>query len=160
MGQLVFMGRTPSEVEKFGGEVFIDIDGKNVGKLGLSEFEVSVSEGVHLVKMYKSHKYETFIGFAESELKVAQGDKLLFRYSAPMVVSQPGNIIVTEYDGQVAEQYAEDRELSIQSDARQDSERKAESNRKTKNAEFSIGLFIIISTILIIMMQASMMADL
>jgi hypothetical protein len=36
MGTLVFMRRTPSEVEMFGGEVFVDIDGKNVAKVGLS----------------------------------------------------------------------------------------------------------------------------
>ena len=32
--KVVFMRRIPKEIEIFGGDVFIDIDGKNVGKLG------------------------------------------------------------------------------------------------------------------------------
>ncbi|MDO8249106.1 MAG: hypothetical protein Q7T78_05220 [Rhodoferax sp.] len=148
MGQLVFMRRTPSEVEKFGGEVFIDIDGKNIGKLGPNEFEASVSEGAHLVKMYKSHKYETFIGFAESKLNVAEGDKLLIRYSAPMVVSQPGNMVITDYDSQVAEHYAENRELGIRRDTREDSERVEESNRKSSNATVIVVVIMVVSTII------------
>lgn len=147
MGQLVFMRRTPSEVGKFGGEVFIDIDGKNIGKLGLTEFEISVSDGAHLVKMYKSHKYETFIGFAESKLNIAEGDKLLIRYSAPMVVSQPGNMVITDYDSQVAEQYAEIRELGIRRDSLEDSERVEESNRKSVNATVIVVVIMIVSTI-------------
>jgi hypothetical protein len=149
MGELVFMRRTLSEIEKFGGEVFIDIDGKNIGKLQLVEVIINVSEGAHLVKMYKSHKYETFIGFAESMLNVAEDDKLLIRYSAPMLVNQPGNMVITDYDSQVAEQLAENRESGIRRDSREDRERVEESNRKSTNATVIVFVIMIISTILL-----------
>ena len=35
MAKLVFLQRTPKEIEIFGGDVYFDIDGKNVGKLTL-----------------------------------------------------------------------------------------------------------------------------
>jgi hypothetical protein len=147
MGQLIFMRCTQSEVEKFGGEVYIDIDGKNIGKLGLSDSEVLVSDGSHLIKMYKSHKYETFIGFAEATLTLSQGDKLLVRYSAPMLVSQPGNMIITDYDRQTAEQHAEDRELNIRREVREDSERIEESNQKSQTAYIVIIILMVVTTI-------------
>lgn len=148
MGTLVFMRRTPSEVEMFGGEVFVDIDGKNVGKAGLSDFEVTVPEGSHLIKMYKSHKYDTFIGFAQATLQISANDKLLVKYSAPMVVSQPGNMVITDYDSQIVEQSAREREQIIKREVSQDNARKEEANRKSQDAMIWIIVIAIVTAIL------------
>jgi len=152
MGQLVFMRRTPSEAKTFGGEVFVDIDGKNVGKVALSDFEVTVSEGTHLIRMYKSHKYDTFIGFAESTLNIGAGDKLLVKYSAPMVVSQPGNMVITDYDSEALEQSALEREQSIQRDAHEDEMRVEEAKQKSANG---MVLFFVIAIVCIIIWAIS-----
>ncbi len=148
MGRLVFMRRTPSEVQTFAGEVFVDIDGKNVGKVGLSDFEVTLPEGSHLIKMYKSHKYGTFIGFAEATLQICANDKLLVKYSAPMVVSQPGNMVITDYDNESLEQSVKEREHRIMRDASEDNARKEEANRKSQDAMLWVVLIIILTAIL------------
>ena len=95
--KVIFMRRTPKEIEVFGGTVFIDIDGKNVGQLGTEDFIIDLAEGKHKIKMYKSHTYDTYIGFAETEIEVKADEHLLIMYSAPMLINQPGNIIVTDY---------------------------------------------------------------
>ena len=58
---LVFLARTSNEVKVFGGEVFFDIDGKNVGKLSSYSQKIDLPAGNHTIKMYKSHVYDTFI---------------------------------------------------------------------------------------------------
>lgn len=40
MPKLIFLRRTQNEVEVFGGEVFVDIDGKNNGKVSFSKQEI------------------------------------------------------------------------------------------------------------------------
>jgi len=95
--KVVFMRRTPKEMELFGGDVYIDIDGKNIGILRTADFTTELENGRHTIKMYKSHKYDTFIGFAETEVNIEEGRDLLVKYSCPMVVTQPGNIIVSDY---------------------------------------------------------------
>lgn len=52
MGTLTFLRRTQKEIEIFGGDVFFDIDGKNVGKLSLQNQDVEVAAGTHTIKMY------------------------------------------------------------------------------------------------------------
>jgi hypothetical protein len=148
MGKLIFMRRTPSEVEMFGGEVFVDVDGKNVGKVALNDFEVTVPEGSHLIKMYKSHKYDTFIGFAQATLQISANDKLLVKYSAPMVVSQPGNMVITDYDSQIVEQSAREREQIIKRELYQDNARKEEANRKSQDALVWVIVIAIVTAIL------------
>jgi hypothetical protein len=93
---LVFVRRTKEEVELFGGTVFIDIDGRNIGQLGYEDVTITVNEGFHKIKMYKSHTYNTHIGIAEVDINVID-EKLLIQYSSPLLVSQPGNIIVSEF---------------------------------------------------------------
>lgn len=55
MAKLVFLQRTQKEIEIFGGDVYFDIDGKNVGKLTLQNQTIEVPAGEHTIKMYKSH---------------------------------------------------------------------------------------------------------
>ena len=71
MAKLVFLRRTEKDIQVFGGDVYFDIDGKNVGKLSRVNQEVSVPAGLHTIKMYKSHTYDTFIGFAETTMTTA-----------------------------------------------------------------------------------------
>lgn len=70
MAKLVFLRRTDKEIEVFGGDVYFDLDGKNIGKLSRTNQEIDVLPGKHTIKMYKSHSYDTFIGFAESTIDV------------------------------------------------------------------------------------------
>lgn len=97
MTKLYFIRRTPSEIEIFGGTVYAEIDGKMVGEVGISDLIIDVEPGQHTIKMYKSHTYDTFIGFAEVNLNVEDGKDLTFRYSAPMTVTQAGHIVVADF---------------------------------------------------------------
>lgn len=97
MAKLYFIRRTLSEIEIFGGTVFVDIDGKRVGEVGRTDLVVNVESGQHTIKMYKSHTYDTFIGFAEVKLDVEDDKTLVLRYSAPMVITQSGHIVVTDF---------------------------------------------------------------
>ena len=74
MARLVFLKRTPKEIEIFGGNIFFDIDGKNIGKLTLENQIINIAAGTHTIKMYKSHTYDTFIGFAESTITISEDD--------------------------------------------------------------------------------------
>lgn len=95
--RFVFVKRSREEINIFGGQVFADVDGVNVATIGEETITVEVPAGKHVVKMYKSHEYGSMIGFAESELTVADGDALVFKYAPPMVVSQPGHITVSNF---------------------------------------------------------------
>jgi hypothetical protein len=145
---LTFLRRTQDEINIFGGEVFIDIDGRNVGKLGLSDFTQQLDSGVHTIKMYKSHTFDTFIGTAETVLKIADGEHLMLKYAAPMVVSQPGSIVVSPYSQTAAENEIRRRSDAISSDYRADKERKEESARKGRNAAIIVFALIALSGIL------------
>lgn len=95
--KLVFVKRSPEEIEIFGGQVFADVDGKNMATIGQDTITVEVPAGPHIIKMYKSHEYGSMIGFAESEVTLAEGEALVFKYSPPMVVTQPGHITVSDF---------------------------------------------------------------
>lgn len=94
---LIFMKRTPKEIEIFGGEVYIDINGKNIAVLDNLNLEMPLVEGLYKLKMYKTHTYDTVIGIAEVDINIKNNEKFLVKYSSPMLVSQPGNITVKDY---------------------------------------------------------------
>lgn len=96
--KLVFLRRTKKEIEVFGGEVFIDVDGKNVAVLKDKDIEIELDAGKHTIKMYKSHDYNTYIGHAVSEINLSDGEKLVIEYSPPMMVNQPGNIKINNFE--------------------------------------------------------------
>jgi len=75
----------------------VDIDGKRIGELSSVDLVVEVDEGLHTIKMYKSHTYDTLIGFAEVVVEILSNQSLTFRYSAPMMLSQPGHIIMSDF---------------------------------------------------------------
>ena len=95
--RLIFARRSREEIDIFGGQVFADVDGKNVATIGEETVTIEVPPGTHTIKMYKSHEYGSMIGFAESEVTLADGEALVFRYSPPMVVTQPGHITVSDF---------------------------------------------------------------
>ncbi len=96
-GKIIVVRRTKEEINIFGGEVFIDIDGVNVGKLAEIDFDYSIPIGRHKIKMYKTHSFGTHIGISEVEIDVTENIPLVVKYTNPMHVNSPGNIIVTEY---------------------------------------------------------------
>lgn len=133
MGMLTFLRRTQKEIEIFGGDVFFDIDGKNVGKLSLQNQDVEVAPGTHTIKMYKSHTFDTFIGFSESTITVDENEHLMIKYAAPMMVNQPGNMVISEYDRAMEQASIKDRENTIERDFTAELNRKKEQNEKYNN---------------------------
>lgn len=97
MTKLYFIRRTPSEVSIFGGSVYVDIDGKRVGEVGMTDLVIDAYPGQHIIKMYKSHTFDSFIGFADVTLNIEEGKDLTLRYSAPMTTTQPGHIVVADF---------------------------------------------------------------
>lgn len=132
MAKLVFLKRTQKEIEIFGGDVYFDIDGKNAGKLSLTNQIVEIPAGEHTVKMYKSHTFDTFIGFAESVINVTDDEQLMIKYSAPMMINQPGNMVISEYSETKEQEVIREREYSIQRDfvATETQKKQAEENYK------------------------------
>lgn len=111
--RLVFLRRTRAEAELQGGEVYFDINGRNVGKLALSDAFVDVPAGVYHIRMYKSHGYGAMVGFADATVEVQEGMSVLVRYSAPAVISQPGYIMLSAYSPQAADSAAFETERQI-----------------------------------------------
>lgn len=128
-GRLVFLRRTRQETEIQGGEVYFDINGKNAGKLAAMEAFVEVPAGKYHIRMYKSHNYGSMVGFADADVEVQDGESVLIRYAAPVAVSQPGHIMVSEYTPEAAERAAVEIERRISSD-RAEAARKEEHARK------------------------------
>lgn len=150
MAKLVFLQRTPSEAKLFGGQIFFDIDGKNIGKLSFSNQTVELPAGKHTIKMYKSHTYDTFIGFAQSTIDLTEEDYFMVRYSPPMMVNQPGNLMISEYSKQKAEEVLRNRERSIQQDVAQTEAEKRAANQKHSGVVVVMVLFFLITFLLII----------
>lgn len=132
MAKLIFLKRTQKEIEIFGGDVYFDIDGKNAGKLSLTNQIVEIPVGEHTVKMYKSHTFDTFIGFAESVINVTDDEQLMIKYSAPMMINQPGNMVISEYTETKEQEVIREREYSIHRDfvAAETQKKQAEENYK------------------------------
>lgn len=132
MAKLIFLKRTQKEIEIFGGDVYFDIDGKNAGKLSLTNQIVKIPAGEHTVKMYKSHTFDTFIGFAESVINVTDDEQLMIKYSAPMMINQPGNMVISEYTETKEQEVIREREYSIHRDfvAAETQKKQAEENYK------------------------------
>lgn len=148
MATLVFLKRTQKEIEIFGGDVYFDIDGKNAGKLTLSNQIVNVEPGEHTIKMYKSHTFDTFIGFAESVITVGADEKLMIKYSAPMMVNQPGNMVISEYSLASEESALKERERTISRDYIAEENRKKEANEKYKSGVIIVFVVAIVFAII------------
>lgn len=159
MGTLTFLRRTQKEIEIFGGDVFFDIDGKNVGKLSLQNQDVEVTAGTHTIKMYKSHTFDTFIGFSESTITVGENEHLMIKYAAPMMVNQPGNMIISEYDRAMEQASIKDRENAIERDFAAEVNRKKEQNEKYNNGVKIVIACAIIFGIIIAIYEIAIMSS-
>lgn len=129
--KLIFVKRSQEEINIFGGQVFADVDGKNVATVGTEIITVEVPAGTHRVKMYKSHEYGSMIGFAESEITIGDGDALVFKYSPPMVVTQPGHITISDFTSY--EQIESEVSTSAQVMAREKRENDEKIRQQTEN---------------------------
>lgn len=130
--RLSFLRRTAEETQTQGGEVFFDINGKNVGKLAPVDCFVDVPAGTYTIKMYKSHSYGSLIGFAETTVTLKDGDDLMVRYFAPAMVNQPGNIVISDYSQAAADQLTRDTSAQISARVREEKELAEKSNRSTR----------------------------
>lgn len=149
MAKVVFLKRTLKEIEIFGGDVYFDIDGKNAGKLSLENQLVELVAGEHTIKMYKSHTFDTFIGFAESTITVKEDETLMVKYSCPMMVNQPGNMVISEYSEEKEESAVREREYSINRDFVAAEMQKKQANENYKNGvKVVIGVAVAIAIVL------------
>lgn len=148
MAKLIFLQRTQKEIEIFGGDVFFDIDGKNAGKLSLANQIIELSAGNHTIKMYKSHTYDTFIGFAEQTISITEDEALMVKYSCPMMVTQPGNMVISEYSEVKEVEAVKARDAAIQRDFVAQETQKREAEEKYKNGVWIvIGIAVVIGVI-------------
>lgn len=148
MPKLVFLKRTQKEIELFGGDVFFDLDGKNAGKLTTEDQFLEVSAGKHTIKMYKSHSFDTYIGFAESTVEILENEDLMVRYAAPMMVNQPGNMVISKYEPESVDSIVEERDKRIERDYVAVEKRKEEQNKKYNNGvKWVIIIFVILAII-------------
>lgn len=147
--KLIFLRRTQKEIEVFGGDIYIDIDGRNVGILGTTDFTYDVNPGKHKIKMYKSHTYDSFIGHAETEIDILEGEQLLIKYSPPMLINQPGNIVISNFESYLqAERLAFEKEQKIALDDSIAKKKKLEQEKKSTNGAVIFIIIMVISLIL------------
>lgn len=97
MPTVYFVRRTPSEIEIFGGTVYVEIDGLCVGEVGKTDLVVELVPGAHKIKMYKTHAYNSFIGFAEADILLVENKSLMVQYSPPMTITQSGHIVISNF---------------------------------------------------------------
>lgn len=155
MAKLIFLRRTEREIQLFGGDVYFDIDGKNIGTLSRVNQEIAISSGKHTIKMYKSHSYDTFIGVAESTIHIEENENLMVRYATPVTANQPGNLIISAYDPIKEQDILRARESSIQRDYVADENRKREQNEKYNTGLIFWTIFIIVDAIIFAIWMAS-----
>lgn len=149
MASLVFLRRTAKEAEVFGGDVYFDIDGKNIGKLSSSNQEIELPAGEHKIKMYKSHMYDSFIGLADAVISLADDEKLMVQYSAPMMISQPGNIIISQHNAEKEAEVLRAREDTIHRDFIMEEMKKQEQDKKYSDGAKTFIIVSIIITVII-----------
>lgn len=150
MAELIFLRRTQNEIEIFGGEIFFDIDGKNAGKLSLTNQTIELPEGEHTIKMYKSHTFDTFIGTAESTINISADERLMVKYSAPMMVNQPGNMFISEYSEEKEKEAVRDREQSIKRDFAAASQQRQEAQDKYNTGVIIVFVVAVIFAIIFV----------
>ena len=142
--QLVFIKRTEHEKSVFGGDVYFDLDGRNIGQLSNDNQTITLTSGVHKIKMYKSHDFGTLIGFAETDIDVKEHEILAVRYSAPMLVNQPGQIVIREYDEDEINKIMKQSDTTIAKDIIKNEEHIKEQQKNSNNTALFLVIFIVI----------------
>ena len=145
MSNFVVLKRTQSEIDVFGGYVYIDIDGKNAGIVQKQNLYFDLSVGKHTIKMYKSHTMGTFIGVSETEIDIIEGEKLYARYSAPLMVNQPGNIIIAPYSSESElDSIVNGVERSISSDYKEQQNKIQQTKKESEKNNTNLMIWIIV----------------
>lgn len=146
MSNFVVLRRTQSEMDVFGGDVYIDIDGKNAGIVKKQNLRFDLPVGKHTIKMYKSHTMGTFIGVSETNIDIVEGENLYARYSAPLMVNQPGNIVIAPFSSESElDSIVNDVERSVHTDYTEQ-QIKIEQTRKESeknNTNLIIWIFVV-----------------
>lgn len=143
--KFAILRRSQSERDIFGGEVYIDVDGRNVGTVGDTDFFIDLAEGQHKLKMYKSHTMGTFIGMAESDLFLSNGEMLVATYAPPMLVNQSGVIIISSYQGQQdLDQMAFQKENQLNCEQRKEEEKKRQQVEQSEKNNTTLFLWIFV----------------
>ena len=159
MSNFVVLRRTQSEIDVFGGDVYIDIDGKNVGIIKKQNLQFDLSIGKHTIKMYKSHTMGTFIGICETEIDIIEGEKLYARYSAPLMVNQPGNIVIAPFVSESElDSIADDIEKSIHSDYSEQQNKIEETKKEIEKSNSTLYIWIVVSAIIFLLCWLSTMS--
>ena len=159
MAKLVFLQRTQKEIEIFGGDVYFDIDGKNAGKLSHTNQIIEVTPGEHKIKMYKSHTFDTFIGLTESVITIGPDEQLMVKYSSPMMINQPGNMVISDYSEQKEEAMLRQRDYTINRDFVAEETQKKDANEKYKNGVKTVIIIAIIIGLIIGIYQAVILSS-
>ncbi len=147
--QLIFLRRTQKEREIFGGEVYIDINGRNIALLTDVDLFYGAEPGEYSIKMYKSHTFDSYIGHAETLIKLSKNEKLLIKYSPPMIVNQPGTIVVSTLESTAQlDNIALQKEEKIKSDDSLMRQKRIEQEEKTNNGYIILIVIMVISAII------------
>jgi hypothetical protein len=143
---IVLGGRSEKEIEIFGGEVIVSLNGRVVGTLQNSDVMLEAEEGTHAIKMSKSHDYGSQIGIATENVTIKAGEKLLLRYTPPLLVNAPGIILVSEYDGKnLSERIMEGQDREIEKSISINEEKRAKVQQQ--NSTYSVIWIIVILVI-------------
>ena len=133
-------------MDVFGGDVYIDFDGKNAGIVKKQNLRFDLPVGKHTIKMYKSHTMGTFIGVSETNIDIVEGENLYARYSAPLMVNQPGNIVIAPFSSESElDSIVNDVERSVHTDYTEQ-QIKIEQTRKESeknNTNLIIWIFVV-----------------
>jgi hypothetical protein len=130
--RLSFLRRAEAEVRIHGGEVYYDINGRNVGKLLNVDSYVDLPAGTYQIRMYQSHQSGSLIGFAEATVTLQDGDDVMVRYAPPVTVTQPGNIILSDYSVSTANGIIADMNRQINTNTEREQKAAETSQRNTK----------------------------
>lgn len=99
--------------------------------------------------MYKSHTYNSFIGHAETEIVISENEQLLIKYLPPMLINQPGNIIVSNFESNLqAENLALEKEQKIVLDDTIAKQKQLEQEERSRNGIIIFIIIIVISAII------------
>ena len=159
MSNFVVLRRTQSEIDVFGGDVYIDIDGKNAGIVEKQNLHFDLPIGKHIVKMYKSHTMGTFIGICETEIDIVEGENLYARYSAPLMINQPGNIVIAPFASESElDNIVDDIEKSIHSDFTEQQAKIEEKKKEIEKSNSTLYIWIVVSAIAFLLYWISTMS--
>ena len=153
-GKIIFVRRTVEEINIFGGDVFIDINGINVGKLSEEHFEYSLPIGKHKLKMFKTHTFDSDIGISEVEIDLQENIPLIVKYTCPMHVNSPGNIRISEYRCENdLDEIATNTNKALYSERIKNEQIVEKQKKRQKKYEFLVWIFLIIVVLNFILIE-------